>query len=212
MNKFKYIFFDLDGTLIDTVPLILESFEHTFIKHFGVSRPEEETISYIGMPIWNHMNSIYPGQEEELISTYMEYNLCRFERGIAIFLGIYNTLEELYKSGIIMGVITSRKKETTNKALNLFNIKQFFSYIITSEDTDKHKPHGDPIKKAMHLAGITNPAEILYVGDSTVDILCAKDAGTYSAAVAWTYNIVDRLLETKPDFFLKTPGDLLILK
>jgi len=209
MNKFKYIFFDLDGTLIDTVPLILECFEHTFTKHFGISRPEEETISYIGMPIYDHLHSIYPGQEAEITATYMEYNLSRFERGIAIFTGIFDVLKELHKNGVTLAVITSRKKQTTKIALELFNIFEYFTYIITSEDTKRHKPNGDPLIKAMEDAGIKNPNEVLYVGDSPVDILCAKDAGTKSAGVAWTYNPREKLEKAEPDFFIEKPTDLL---
>ncbi|WP_024832705.1 HAD-IA family hydrolase [Ruminiclostridium josui] len=209
MNNFKYIFFDLDGTLIDTVPLILDSFNYTFIHHFGETRPEEETISYIGMPLINHLKDLYPGHEEELAKTYREYNEKRHDRCIGIFIGIFETIKILYEKGIIMGVVTSKRRELALRGLKLFNLDKFFEFVNGSEDSKKHKPDGDPLIVAMNKIGVTNKDEVLYVGDSPLDILCAKNAGVRSAAVAWTYSPRQDLEKVQPDLFIECPADLL---
>ncbi len=209
MNNFKYIFFDLDGTLIDTVPLILDSFNYTFIHHFGETRPEEETISYIGMPLINHLRDLYPGHEEELAKTYRDYNDRRHDSCIGVFIGIFETIKRLYEKGIIMGVVTSKRRELALKGLKLFNLDQFFIFVNGSEDSKKHKPDGDPLIVAMGKAGVKNKDEVLYVGDSPLDILCAKNAGIRSAAVAWTYSKRTDLERVEPDIFIECPADLL---
>lgn len=209
MNNFKYIFFDLDGTLIDTIPLILESFNYTFIHHFGETRPEEETIGYIGMPLINHLRDIYPGKEDELAKTYRAYNERRHDSCIAIFIGIYDTIKELYEKGIVMGVVTSKRRELAERGLKLFNLKDYFIFVNGSEDSVKHKPDGDPLISAMSKAGIKDKEQVLYVGDSPLDIICAKNAGVRSAAVAWTYSPRIELEKTEPDIFLEKPIDLL---
>lgn len=209
MNKFKYIFFDLDGTLIDTIPLILESFDYTFIHHFGETRPKEETLSYIGMPLINHLRDIYPGMEEELAKTYRKYNDKNHDSCIAIFIGIYDLVKRLYENGVILGVVTSKRRALAIRGIKLFNMLDYFLFINGSEDSDKHKPDGDPLIKAMEKAHVVDKSEVLYIGDSPLDILCAKNAGVRSAAVAWTYNPRSDLEREEPDIFLERPADLL---
>jgi len=209
MNNFKYIFFDLDGTLIDTIPLILESFNYTFNHHFGETRPEEETISYIGMPLVNHLRDIYPGREEELAKTYREYNQRKHDNRVAIFIGIFDLIKSLYEKGIILGVVTSKSQELAIRGLKLFNLSDYFLFVNGSEASTKHKPDGDPLIKAMEKANVINKEEVLYVGDSPLDILSAKDAGIKSAAVAWTYSPRAELEKVEPDIFLERPSDLL---
>ncbi len=209
MNNFKYIFFDLDGTLIDTVPLILDSFNYTFIRHFGETRPEEETISYIGMPLINHFKDLYPGHEEELAKTYRAYNDKRHDSCIGVFIGIFETIKSLYEKGIVMGVVTSKRRELALRGLKLFNLDEFFIFVNGSEDSKKHKPDGDPLIVAMSKAGVINRDDVLYVGDSPLDIMCAKNAGVRSAAVAWTYSQRAELERVEPDLFIECPSDLL---
>lgn len=209
MSKFKYVFFDLDGTLIDTVPLILESFNYTFMHHFGATRPQEETISYIGVPLINHFKEIYPGKEEELVKTYREYNERNHDKSIGIFIGIYNLVKTLYDNGIVLGVVTSKRQELAMRGLRIFNLLDYFMFVNGCEASAKHKPDGDPLIKAMEKVNAQNKNDVLYVGDSPLDILCAKNAGVKSAAVAWTYSPIAELKKVEPDIFIEKPIDLL---
>lgn len=209
MNNFKYVFFDLDGTLIDTVPLILESFNYTFMHHFGETRPEAETISYIGIPLIKHLGEIYPGKEEELAKTYRGYNDRKHDSSIGVFLGIYQLIKTLYEKGIVLGVVTSKRRELAVRGLKLFNLMDYFAFVNGSEASQKHKPEGEPLIKAMEAVNALNKEEVLYVGDSPLDILCAKNAGVRSAAVAWTYSPRSDLEKVEPDIFLEEPLELL---
>jgi pyrophosphatase PpaX len=209
MNNFKYVFFDLDGTLIDTVPLILESFNYTFMHHFGETRPEAETISYIGIPLIKHLGEIYPGKEEELAKTYREYNDRKHDSSIGVFLGICQLIKTLYEKGIVLGVVTSKRRELAVRGLKLFNLMDYFAFVNGSEASQKHKPEGEPLLKAMEAVNALNTEEVLYVGDSPLDILCAKNAGVRSAAVAWTYSPRSDLEKVEPDIFLEEPLELL---
>lgn len=209
MNNFKYVFFDLDGTLIDTIPLILDSFNHTFMHHFGETRPEEETISYIGMPLINHFRALYPGMEDELAKTYRAYNHRRHDYCVGVFIGIYDLIKVLYEKGIVLGVVTSKSKPLAEQGLKLFNLLSYFEFVNGSEATSKHKPDGEPLINAMKQMNVKDKREVLYIGDSPLDIACAKNAGVKSAAVAWTYSQRIDLEKENPDFFLEKPLDLL---
>ncbi len=108
-----------------------------------------------------------------------------------------------------MGVVTSKRRELALRGLKLFNLDKFFEFVNGSEDSKKHKPDGDPLIVAMNKIGVTNKDEVLYVGDSPLDILCAKNAGVRSAAVAWTYSPRQDLEKVQPDLFIECPADLL---
>jgi pyrophosphatase PpaX len=82
-------------------------------------------------------------------------------------------------------------------------------FVNGSEASEKHKPDGDPLIKAMEKAKVQNKDDVLYVGDSPLDILCAKNAGVKSAAVAWTYSPISELKKAEPDIFIEKPMDLL---
>ena len=95
------------------------------------------------------------------------------------------------------------------RGLKLFNLLDYFQFVNGSEASQKHKPDGEPLLKAMEAVNAVNKEEVLYVGDSPLDILCAKNAGVNSAAVAWTYSPRSDLEKVEPDIFIERPLDLL---
>lgn len=83
------------------------------------------------------------------------------------------------------------------------------SVCVYMEDTVRHKPDGEPILKAMEQLPTINKGSVVYVGDTSHDILCANNAGVRSAAVAWSHACRATLEEYRPDLFLESPLDLL---
>lgn len=209
MNKFKYILFDLDGTLIDSTPLIIESFKYTFLNHFDEVKKDEELYAYLGIPLRAPFETLYPDMVEDLLDTYRSFNENKHDNYIGVFRGINGILEKLREKGIVLGVVTSKKRHLAMRGLRLFELDKYMSIFVTPEDTEKHKPDGEPILKALEMAGIKDRNLALYVGDSTYDILCAKNAGVKSAAVGWSYIPAEELLDAEPDIVLDSPEDLL---
>lgn len=211
MSKFGYILFDLDGTLIDTTPLILESFRYTINKHCGESKCDKELIKYMGIPLRSSFKDMYPGMEDILVSTYREFNENKHDSYCGVFIDINNVLHELAGNGITLGVVTSKRRELALKGMRLFDLEKYMSVFIGLEDTEKHKPDGEPILKALKMLPPADRNTVLYVGDSPYDILCAKNAGVKSAAVGWSHVSENELLKLKPDYYLSCPCDLLSL-
>lgn len=209
MNKFNCILFDLDGTLIDTTPLILESFKHSFLYHYNVSVKDEDLMKYLGVPLKNPFEELYPDTTEILIKTYREFNEMKHDSYTGVFVGIAQMLEKCRKQGVTLGVVTSKRRELATRGLKLFDLFEYMDVLVGMEDTTIHKPKGDPVLKALDILGLKDFDRILYVGDSTHDILCAKDAGVHSAAVGWSYLPHEELHAVKPDIFLNKPTDLL---
>lgn len=210
MKKIGCILFDLDGTLIDTTPLILESFKHTFFQHFKIEKQDEELYEYLGIPLRQPFEKLYPDQVDMLLNTYREYNVSRHDECVSIFIGIYQLLEECRRKGVRLGVVTSKRRELAMRGMELFGLYRFMDVFIGYEDTTIHKPEGEPVLKAMRELGILDGSKVLYVGDSPYDILCAKNAGVKSAAVTgWSYIPRKELLAFSPDFCIQSPAELL---
>lgn len=211
MLKFDCILFDLDGTLIDTTPLIFESFRHTFDRHFGRTVREEELLGYLGIPLKQPFLELYPEQVDTLIKTYREFNEIHHDRHTGVFIGINQVLEECSKKGVKLGVVTSKRRELAMRGMELFGLEKYMGVLVGLEDTAIHKPEAAPLLKALELFGIEDAGRVLYVGDSPYDILCARNAGVKSAAViGWSYLPAEELTGVKPDICLQSPGELLL--
>ncbi len=121
---------------------------------------------------------------------------------------VKKALELMYNNGIKMGIVTSKRRDLAIRGLKLFNIEKYFDTIVALEDTEKHKPHPDPILKALELLKIDRE-NALMVGDSPYDILCAYNAGVNSVAVKWTVLPFSLIEEAKPTYVIDDMMELL---
>lgn len=211
MPKFKCVLFDLDGTLIDTTPLIMSSFRHTFRHHFNCEKEDAELVRFLGIPLSKAFGETCPGMEEEMICTYREFNERVHDTYVGVFLSVTDALRELKEKGVLLGVVTSKRRAIALRGMKLFGLDEFMNVFVSCEDTKRHKPEGDPVVKALEILGIEDKSSVLYVGDSPYDILCARNAGVSSAAVDWSFLEREELSKYEPDFFLDSPLDLLKL-
>ncbi|MDA8443310.1 MAG: pyrophosphatase PpaX [Peptococcaceae bacterium] len=207
---FDCILFDLDGTLIDTNDLVIKSYQHTIRTHLGQDWGPEKFIPYFGEPLIYSLERFAPGQAEELIQTYRSFNLANHDALAKEIAGIHATLQVLHQKGITLGVVTSKLKLSAQRGLGLFGLKDFFQVFVAYEDTEQHKPEAAPILHALNSLQHDTDG-VLYVGDSTYDIRCAKAAGVKSAAVMWSAYEREVLLAEQPDYILENVSDLLQL-
>ncbi|MCM0650545.1 pyrophosphatase PpaX [Clostridium swellfunianum] len=195
----KAILFDLDGTLIDTNDLIIQSFKHTFKRHLNKEVPESEIVMNFGEPLLATLQKYDNENADILIQTYRSYNEAIHDELTKEIVGVKETLRELKTLGIKIGVVTSKRRALAERGLKLFNLYELMEVIITPEDTEKHKPDAEPMLKACELLGVL-PEEALMVGDSHYDILCGKNAGSKACLVKYTALPVDKIMEHKPHY------------
>ena len=121
--KFAGILFDLDGTLINTSPLIIASFQHTFQTAYGRMLPEEAISRYFGEPLRTAMEVLgEPGDADRLIEIYRAFNLEHHDRLATSFEGVEQVLQTLDNAGVAMGVVTSKTEKTAWRGLRLFHL------------------------------------------------------------------------------------------
>ena len=208
--RFRIVLFDLDGTLIDSGPIILASMQHAVRTVLGREIPPEELGMTIGgQGIVAQMQAIDVDHADELLAAYKEHNDGLHET-LEAFDELVALLPGLKAQGRRLGIVTAKRHRTVGLALDRFPaLADAFDVVVGFEDTERHKPDPDPVLLAVErLAG--TPAESAYVGDSPFDIGAAKAAGVYAVAVGWGgIHPDDRLLAEEPDAFVSTPQELL---
>ena len=210
--KIKGVLFDLDGTLVNTTPLILESFRHTF-KQFGMEVPSDsELVAGFGLPMRTAVTAYMPEEmADEFCDAYRAYQRTRHDELIEGIDGVGETLSALKRSGIKMAVVTSKKRPAAIRDLGCYNLVEYFDTIIACDDCAENKPLPGPSLMALKRLGLTG-ADCLAVGDSPYDLQSARAAGCQTAAVRYTsfdWNFI--LNEGKPDYVLNKMTDLLTL-
>ncbi len=183
--KFKYILFDLDGTLIDTNKLILDSYKYTLKKHLNVNASDEDLLKYFGEPLVYTLQRYSTEKAQEMFETYIEYNEHHHDNCVLPCGEIGSGLARLKELGCIMAIVTSKRRVIATRGLNLFDFKKYFSAIVALEDTEKHKPDASPIIEALKRLN-ADGGQAVMIGDSIYDIECAKNAGIKSILVKWS--------------------------
>ena len=203
------VLFDLDGTVIDTGPLIAESFRHAVRTVLGEPIDDEEMLAYVGgWSLREQMYRLSPDRSQELVEAYRAYNEPRHS-GLEFCAGMQELLLELHARGARLGLVTAKRRSTVEIAFgHLPGLEGLFDVIVTSEDTELHKPNPEPPLLALRKLE-TTPAEAAYVGDSPFDVEAAKAAGLRSIAVTWGgIHPEERLLAAGPDAVVATPAEL----
>ncbi len=208
-SAIRYILFDLDGTLLNTNNLIIESFRHTFEAH-GVAVSDEEIFRHFGKPLRNQFEILAPDLVDELVETYRKFNWDMHDELTTAFAGTTEVLTELEQRGYRLAIVTSKIRSVVLKGLRLFDIERFFPVMVCSDDTDKHKPDPEPVLKALEILGAES-YQAAMIGDSPFDLLAAKAAGVKAIGVRWSSFPVESLHACDPDAMLETPADLLTL-
>ncbi|KAA9002346.1 pyrophosphatase PpaX [Paenibacillus spiritus] len=203
--------FDLDGTIVNTNELILSSFRYALETHRLPLPTREEMIPHMGTTL-KHQLTAFTGRTEvqELEEAYRSYQNEHHDRLIQAFPGVDKTLEELHRRGVKLGVVTTKIRPTTIRALDMFDLAKYMETIVTVNEVTHPKPHPEPVLTALRQLGAA-PGKTLMVGDSPADIQSAKAAGVLSAGVAWSLKGPETLRRYEPDYIIEEMGELLAL-
>ena len=208
--RFRVVLFDLDGTLIDSGPIILASMQHAVRTVLDREIAYEELAATVGgQGLVAQMTQLDPDRVDELLETYREHNDPLHET-LEAFAGMIDVLPRLRAGGRHLGIVTAKRHRTVALAFDRFPwLEEQFDAVIGHEDTERHKPDPDPVLEALKRLG-TPPGEAAYVGDSPFDVRAAKAAGAFAVAVSWGgIHSDERLLAEGPDAFVHSPEELL---
>lgn len=209
-SGFDPVVFDLDGTVVDTVELIVESFRFATRTVLGEVLPDGVIIAGVGQPLMFQMERLSEEHAQELCDVYREYNHRRFDELIRGYDGVAELLEGLKAANRRLGIVTSNSRHTTQMAFRAVGLAEHFDVVVTASDTTEHKPSPVPLLLCLDRLGAGAGGSI-YVGDSPYDIQAGAAAGMATAAVAWGVFGKEALLAAAPDYWLEEPRELLAL-
>lgn len=207
------VLFDLDGTLIDSIELIRRSYVHTLEVH-GIPTPAPEFwLEGLGRPLrWQFAQfTPDPAEVERMVVTYRAHNLAHHDALVTAFPGAVEAVAALHARGLRLGIVTSKMRAGAFRGLRWCGFRdEWFSAVVGADDVTEHKPHPEPVERALSLLG-SSSARAVMVGDSPHDLSSGRSAGTRTAAVAWGPFPHDTLRATAPDHWLATPADIAAL-
>jgi pyrophosphatase PpaX len=212
MPKLQTVLFDLDGTLIDSLRLILDSYHHTLAQHGLPARTDDEWLRGVGTPLTVQLAEWRDdlGTIEAMIATYREYNLTHHDRMVAVYPGVLEAVRDIKAAGLQTGLVTSKNRQGAIRGLELVGLAALMDVLVCADEVTNPKPHPEPVEKAVALLGAV-PATTVYVGDSIHDMNSGRAAGVLTAAALWGPFSRAQLEETGPDYWLEKPGDLVEL-
>lgn len=181
------ILFDLDGTLLDSTEAILEGFEVAFKENSERVRSEEEVKALVGYPleIMFQKMGVENSKIESCVKSY-KLHYRTISRPKTTLLENAKEAIELANEFATLGVVTTKTGRYSIELLEHMDIMKYFKCLIGRENVENPKPHPEPILKAMNLLN-SNADKTFMIGDTSLDILSAKDANITPIAVECGY-------------------------
>ncbi len=190
----------MDGTLTQTLRLIYDSFNHIAQRYRKRTFSEPEINAMFGPPEEGALLQVVErSQLDEAMSEYLRFYQENHSRLATLYPGIKELLGFIKARGGLLALFTGKGIHTTSITLDEFNIRQYFDYVVTGNDVEKHKPSAEGIHKIMLHFGL-KPEEVLMVGDAVSDIKAAHESGVKIAAVLWDSYSKDKVLQMATDY------------
>jgi pyrophosphatase PpaX len=204
------VLFDLDGTLIDSIDLILKSARYAFDK-CGLDGPTDARwLEGVGRPLPVMFGLFAPGREPDLIAAYREFQMANHDQMVATYPGVPEMLAELAAGGHRLGIVTSKVSTLAMRGLALTKIDHYFETVVGMDLCKRHKPDPEPVLIALDRLA-SGPQGAWFVGDSVHDMESGNAAGVATVGALWgPFNEAD-LAPSKPAFLALRPGDVVKL-
>ncbi|MGI2128292.1 phosphoglycolate phosphatase [Shewanella oncorhynchi] len=205
--KIKAIAFDLDGTLIDSVPDLTVATQEALAELGLKSCSEAQVRTWVGngaeMLMRRAMSHALGTDVEQTtldaaMPIFMHHYQENLEKHSALYSDVHQVLQTLFDAGFKLAVVTNKPYRFTMPLLNAFGINDFFSLVLGGDTLAKMKPDPLPLQHLLHEWQLEK-TELLMVGDSKNDILAAKAAGIASIGLTYGYNYGEDIGLSGPD-------------
>lgn len=203
------VLFDLDGTLINSIELILNSARYAFEKLDRECPPDSEWTAGIGIPLFTMFGRYAKDAADQaaLIAAYREYQLANHDRLIRCYDDVVDTVAMLSASGHELGIVTSKSEALAMRGLAHVGLARFMDTVVGCDSSTRHKPDPEPVQIALHRLDCV-PENAVFVGDSVHDILAGNAAGVTTLAATWGAFKKADLEPGEPDFYLEHISEL----
>ncbi len=213
------VLFDLDGTLVDSVPDLARAIDRMLAEFDRPPAGEAKVRDWVGNGSLNLVRRALSGRMEgdvdpELANQALERYFFHYSNNLSthsqLYPGVEETLSQLATAGYALAVVTNKPARFAEPLLNDLGIGKYFSVIIGGDTLPERKPHPAPLLHAAQQLGVT-PSRTLMVGDSRNDIEAARAAGMPVVCVPYGYNHGRDVREYSPDAVVSGFRDILAL-
>lgn len=209
--KKEHIFFDLDGTLIDSMPGITRSVQYA-LQRYGIVVDNLDILKpFVGPPLHESFQEFYQFSEQDAwraIEIFREYYLEKGWLESSVFDGVEETLKRLHTSGRKLYVATSKPEHMAKQVLDHYGLSQYFEYIGGAIDDHRREKKDEVIEYVMKTCGLKNREVIVMVGDRRHDIMGAHKQELQAVGVLYGYGSREEFEAAQADWITETPESL----
>ena len=209
----RAVLFDLDGTLADTIPLLLASMHAAYAAIGGVVPDERAWLRGMGTPLraqFMHFESNNLERVEALIEVYRNWQVAHLAELVKEYDGIPGLIADLKERGNPIAVVTGKGEWMARLTLQHVGLLDPFDLIIGADSTARHKPDPDPLLLGAERLGVSATGA-LYIGDAPNDVLAARAAGMLDVWAAWGPFHAGEIAPFTPTHTVQAPADVLVL-
>jgi len=202
------VLFDLDGTLIDSIELILRSAEYAFARCGKECPTRTAWLEGVGRPLPTMFGRFASTEAEvaDLLVAYREFQMANHDELVRIYPGVAELLEGL--AGYRLGVVTSKTTTLAARGLEHTGIARYFETVVGMDSCKRHKPDPEPVMIALDRLGV-RPEAAWFVGDSVHDMESGNAAGVSTVGALWGPFTAADLAPSKPKHVAAGPADVL---
>lgn len=207
----KAVIFDLDGTLTNTTLDICDNV-NLALRKFGYNEiTPDEARRFVGngakILIERSLKGVMPDNFSEIVDFYNKsYNFCGSPRTF-VYEGMKDIIKKLKNDGYLLAVVSNKPQDGTNEVIKTFFGNGIFDYVFGQRDGVKTKPDKQPVEITLNALGVKKD-DAVYVGDSEVDVLTARNSGVDGITVLWGYRDKELLLENGAKTLVSTAEEL----
>lgn len=211
VQPYKLIIFDWDGTILDSIGLIVESV-HKAAFDCHLPRLDDQTVKdIIGLRLDVAILKLYPHLSKEALAIFLEkyaiHYLAMEKDAIRLYPTVLSTLEELKKQGFLVAVATGKKRNGLDRILTILELTEFFDATRCADET-AGKPDPKMLNELLAEFNLTSE-QALMVGDASFDLQMAHNANMDCVAVSYGAQQISVLEQHHPKLIINQLDELL---
>jgi phosphoglycolate phosphatase len=208
----EILLFDLDGTLTESGPGLINAAVYTFEKLGIEIESREELRRFIGPPLhWSFM-TYYNMTREEADNACVIFREYYDKKGVfenSVYDGVYETLEELKKQGYTMMIATAKPEVLANLVLEHFDLMKYFTFVGGANFDENRYNKVEVLQYMVEKLQFPDKSKVLMIGDRYHDVEGAHAVGIECAAILYGYGSLEELEKAGADYICPTPQDIL---
>ncbi|WP_455463323.1 HAD family hydrolase [Candidatus Hodarchaeum mangrovi] len=200
------VIFDVDGTLVENTQIIIKLFQDVVSEYLGQNMSDSEVLSLWGPPGDEIFRKIFP--DSLFVEAWNKF-LNKY-RASSPSKGFFSRdeLQRLKDHLKFLVIFTGKSRTTYEITIEKLGFADLFHLVMTGNDVERSKPYPDALFQIISILNL-NKEEVMFLGDSHLDIIAGKAAGIKTAAALWGSVESEKLLSSNPDYLFSNPNDFL---